>query len=67
MQAKMIIVGRRISGSNLPPFFAVAAMTNRSFVFIYGLLYLFFTTIPSVFTQKYGFSVGLSGLAYLGR
>ncbi|KAI2736501.1 hypothetical protein DTO013E5_8561 [Penicillium roqueforti] len=34
--------------------------------FVYGLLYLFFTTIPSVFTQKYGFSVGLSGLAYLG-
>ncbi|CAI7584039.1 unnamed protein product [Penicillium glandicola] len=34
--------------------------------FIYGLLYLFFTTIPTVFTQKYGFSVGLSGLAYLG-
>ncbi|KAJ5576469.1 hypothetical protein N7535_003395 [Penicillium sp. DV-2018c] len=34
--------------------------------FLYGLLYLFFTTIPSVFTQTYGFSVGLSGLAYLG-
>lgn len=34
--------------------------------FIYGLLYLFFTTISSVFQQNYGFSVGLSGLAYLG-
>ncbi|KAJ5482311.1 hypothetical protein N7475_001123 [Penicillium sp. IBT 31633x] len=34
--------------------------------FIYGLLYLFFTTIPGVFTQRYGFSNGLSGLAYLG-
>ncbi|KAJ5182789.1 hypothetical protein N7492_000405 [Penicillium capsulatum] len=33
---------------------------------IYGLLYLFFTTISSVFTQSYGFTVGLSGLAYLG-
>ncbi|KAL7790618.1 major facilitator superfamily domain-containing protein [Trichoderma afarasin] len=32
----------------------------------YGLLYLFFTTIPSVFKDKYGFSTGLSGLAYLG-
>lgn len=32
MQAKMIIVGRRISGSNFPPFFAVAAETIRSFV-----------------------------------
>ncbi|PIG83071.1 MFS multidrug transporter [Aspergillus arachidicola] len=33
---------------------------------VYGLLYLFFTTISSVFTEQYGFSTGLSGLAYLG-
>jgi len=33
---------------------------------VYGLLYLFFTTISSVFTSQYGFSTGLSGLAYLG-
>jgi predicted MFS family arabinose efflux permease len=34
--------------------------------FVYGLLYLLFTTITSVFTEAYGFSQGLSGLAYLG-
>ncbi|KAJ0417286.1 major facilitator superfamily domain-containing protein [Aspergillus carlsbadensis] len=34
--------------------------------FVYGLLYLLFTTIPSVFKIQYGFSTGLSGLAYLG-
>jgi MFS family permease len=33
---------------------------------VYGLLYLFFTTIPTVFRSQYGFSTGLSGLAYLG-
>ncbi|KAJ5619040.1 major facilitator superfamily transporter [Penicillium lagena] len=33
---------------------------------VYGMLYLFFTTIPTVFKQQYGFSNGLSGLAYLG-
>ncbi|KAJ5386351.1 hypothetical protein N7509_008892 [Penicillium cosmopolitanum] len=33
---------------------------------VYGLLYLFFTTISDVFTSTYGFTVGLSGLAYLG-
>ncbi|KAJ5235578.1 Major facilitator superfamily domain general substrate transporter [Penicillium citrinum] len=33
---------------------------------VYGLLYLFFTTISDVFTSNYGFTVGLSGLAYLG-
>ncbi|KAJ6007794.1 benomyl/methotrexate resistance protein [Penicillium herquei] len=34
--------------------------------FIYGILYLLFTTITSVFTEIYGFSQGVSGLAYLG-
>ncbi|KAL6231573.1 hypothetical protein BDW75DRAFT_38670 [Aspergillus navahoensis] len=33
---------------------------------LYGLLYLFFTTIPSTFGVQYGFSSGLSGLSYLG-
>lgn len=32
----------------------------------YGLLYLFLTTISSVFTERYNFTIGLSGLAYLG-
>ncbi|KAL4885720.1 major facilitator superfamily domain-containing protein [Aspergillus karnatakaensis] len=33
---------------------------------LYGLVYLFFTTISAVFSQQYGFSAGLSGLAFLG-
>ncbi|KAK3681736.1 major facilitator superfamily domain-containing protein [Podospora appendiculata] len=33
--------------------------------FAYGLLYLLFTTIPVVFEQTYGFSVGLTGLVYI--
>ena len=32
----------------------------------YGYLYLMFTTLTSVFEQTYGFSQGVSGLAYLG-
>ncbi|KZF26964.1 MFS general substrate transporter [Xylona heveae TC161] len=32
----------------------------------YGYLYLLFTTFPMVFQQTYGFSVGSSGLSYLG-
>ncbi|KAJ5625298.1 major facilitator superfamily domain-containing protein [Penicillium lagena] len=32
----------------------------------YGYLYLMFTTITSIFESTYGFSAGLSGLAYLG-
>lgn len=33
---------------------------------VYGMLYLFFTTIPAVFEHQYGFSTGISGLAYIG-
>ncbi|KAM0211368.1 hypothetical protein ACHAPA_005251 [Fusarium lateritium] len=34
--------------------------------FAYGLLFLFFTTITPVFRNQYGFSSGITGLAYLG-
>lgn len=33
---------------------------------VYGMLYLMFTTIPLVFTNTYGWSTELTGLAYLG-
>jgi MFS family permease len=32
----------------------------------YGYLYLMFTTITSIFEEKYNFSPGIAGLAYLG-
>lgn len=34
--------------------------------FVYGLLYLLLTTITQVFVEAYGWSLGKSGLAYLG-
>ncbi|KAI2470239.1 MFS general substrate transporter [Annulohypoxylon bovei var. microspora] len=33
---------------------------------IFGLVFLLFTTFPSIFEGQYGFSPGSSGLAYLG-
>ncbi|KAH8653349.1 major facilitator superfamily domain-containing protein [Xylariales sp. PMI_506] len=33
--------------------------------FVYGTLYLLFTTIPTVFEETYGFAVELTGLVYL--
>lgn len=33
---------------------------------VYSLLYLFFTTIPTVFEDQYGFSPGITGLVYIG-
>jgi hypothetical protein len=32
---------------------------------VYGMLYLMFTTIPSVFEKTYGWSTNLTGLAYM--
>lgn len=34
--------------------------------FAFGLIFLLFTTFPLVFREQYGFSVGISGLTYLG-
>ncbi|KAM0819225.1 putative Major facilitator superfamily (MFS) profile domain-containing protein [Seiridium cardinale] len=33
--------------------------------FVYGVLYLLFTTIPTVFEETYGFELRLTGLVYL--
>jgi MFS family permease len=33
--------------------------------FVYGVLYLLFTTIPIVFEETYGWSVGVAGLVYI--
>ncbi|KAL4770348.1 major facilitator superfamily domain-containing protein [Aspergillus nidulans var. acristatus] len=33
---------------------------------VFGVMYLLFTTFPSVFEGQYGFSTSVSGLAYLG-
>ncbi|KAK3936524.1 fluconazole resistance protein 1 [Diplogelasinospora grovesii] len=33
--------------------------------FTYGVLYLLFTTIPTVFQETYGWSVGVTGLVYI--
>ncbi|KAK6373246.1 hypothetical protein LTS17_008265 [Exophiala oligosperma] len=34
--------------------------------FVFGLLFLLFTTFPTVFEEQYHFSTGVSGLSYLG-
>jgi predicted MFS family arabinose efflux permease len=34
--------------------------------FVFGLVFLLFTTFPAVFESQYGFSEELSGLSYLG-
>ncbi|KAJ6524027.1 multidrug resistance protein 4 [Mycena capillaripes] len=53
---------------------AVVLLTTSFICFIfslynslmYGVYYLMFTTFPPLFAETYGFSVGITGLAYLG-
>ncbi|KAF9874341.1 hypothetical protein CkaCkLH20_08324 [Colletotrichum karsti] len=44
----------------------IVLILSAYFAIIYGYLYLFFTTVPMVFTDKYGFSAGSSGLTFIG-
>ncbi|CAI7668988.1 unnamed protein product [Penicillium manginii] len=44
----------------------IVLLLSTYLAIIYGFLYLFFTTIPSVFGNTYHWSTGISGLAYLG-
>ncbi|KAL0940119.1 MFS multidrug transporter [Colletotrichum truncatum] len=44
----------------------VVLVLSLYFAVIYGYLYLFFTTLATVFRGKYGFSTGSSGLTFIG-
>ncbi|KAF2642459.1 MFS general substrate transporter [Massarina eburnea CBS 473.64] len=47
-------------------FSPVVLLLSIYVAFAFGLTFLLFTTFPSVYRAKYGFSTGISGLAYLG-
>ncbi|KAF5676591.1 MFS DHA1 multidrug resistance [Fusarium heterosporum] len=44
----------------------IVLILNLYIALIYGLLYIWFESFPIVFTELYGFSLGITGLAYLG-
>ena len=41
-------------------------LLNLYIALIYGLLYIWFESFPIVFTGIYGFSLGISGVAFVG-
>ncbi|KAB8220223.1 major facilitator superfamily domain-containing protein [Aspergillus novoparasiticus] len=47
-------------------FHPAVLLTSLSVAYAFGLSFLLFTTFPSVFQRQYGFSLGISGLCYLG-
>jgi predicted MFS family arabinose efflux permease len=47
-------------------FLPIVAMLSMYMAFVYGLLYLLFTTITEVFEVTYGWPADLCGFAYIG-
>lgn len=47
-------------------FFPIVLLASLYTGIMFGLIFLLFTTFPSVFQGVYGFDAGVSGLAYLG-
>lgn len=47
-------------------FSPICSLLSLYMAYVYGILYLLFTTISPLFIQEYGFSQGSSGLAFLG-
>lgn len=44
----------------------IVLMLSLYSAFMFGLIYLLFTTFPAVFEETYRFSAGIAGLVYLG-
>jgi multidrug resistance protein len=47
-------------------FSPIVLLLSLYMALIFGYLYLFLTTFPTVFQEQYGFSTGVTGLSYLG-
>ena len=47
-------------------FSPIALLLSLYTAFVFGLIFLLFATFPTVFEENYGFSPGVSGLAYIG-
>lgn len=63
---QQIIVAALVRPTKLLMFSPIVLGISIYVALIFGLLYLLFATFSMVFEGQYGFSTGISGLAYLG-
>ncbi|KAJ5436952.1 hypothetical protein N7445_007837 [Penicillium cf. griseofulvum] len=63
---QQIIVAALVRPTKLLIFSPIVLVLSVYVALIFGLLYLLFATFSMVFEGQYGFSTGISGLAYLG-
>lgn len=66
LSPQQILLASFIRPMKLLIFSPIVLILSIYVALIYGLLYLLFTTFSTVFEGQYGFSTGISGLAYLG-
>ncbi len=65
LSRRRILLNGLIRPSKMLLFSPLVLSVSLYMAFTYGVLYLLFTTIPTVFQQQYGFSVGITGLVYI--
>ncbi|OJJ51540.1 hypothetical protein ASPZODRAFT_127631 [Penicilliopsis zonata CBS 506.65] len=64
--AREILIRAIIRPAKLTLLSPISILLSITAAFIYGILYLLLTTFPLVFEAQYGFSIGISGLTYIG-
>jgi MFS family permease len=63
---QQILLRAVIRPTRLLLFSPIVSLLSLFAAFVFGLIFLLFTTFPAVFELQYGFSTQLSGLSYLG-
>ncbi|KAF7517857.1 hypothetical protein G7054_g13664 [Neopestalotiopsis clavispora] len=63
---RQIVLRAILRPTRLLLFSPIVTLMSLFSAFVFSLIFLLFTTFPAVFETQYGFSVELSGLAYLG-
>ncbi|KAH6660547.1 major facilitator superfamily domain-containing protein [Truncatella angustata] len=63
---KQILLRAILRPTRLLLFSPVVTLLSLFSALVFSLIYILFTTFPMVFETQYGFSVQISGLAYLG-
>lgn len=66
LTTQQILLRATIRPTKMLIFSPIVLLLSIYSAFIFGLIYLLFTTFPAVFEETYGFSLGISGLSYLG-
>ncbi|KAK9413069.1 putative Major facilitator superfamily domain-containing protein [Seiridium unicorne] len=66
LAARKVLLRAILRPTRLLLFSPIVTLLSLYGAVVFSLIYLLFTTFPDVFETQYGFSVELSGLAYLG-